>query len=33
LGRWFGVSDSTLLEIFPNLSNFDASKRNLGFMV
>ncbi len=33
LGRWFGVSDSTLLEIFPNLSNFDTSKRNLGFMV
>ena len=32
LGRWFGVSDSTLLEIFPNLANFDASRRNLGFM-
>jgi uncharacterized protein (DUF1501 family) len=32
LGRWFGLSDSQLLEIFPNLVNFDAAKRNLGFM-
>lgn len=32
LGRWFGVSDSQLLELFPNLANFDASRRNLGFM-
>ena len=32
LGRWFGVSDTALGAIFPNLANFDASKRNLGFM-
>ncbi|MFN0185977.1 MAG: DUF1501 domain-containing protein [Aquabacterium sp.] len=30
LGRWFGVSDQSLLDIFPNLANF--SQRNLGFM-
>jgi uncharacterized protein (DUF1501 family) len=33
LARWFGVGDTQLLEIFPNLKNFDASMRNLGFMV
>jgi uncharacterized protein (DUF1501 family) len=32
LGRWFGLSDAQLLEIFPALSQFDASRRNLGFM-
>jgi uncharacterized protein (DUF1501 family) len=32
LGSWFGVSDADLLTIFPNLSNFDAGVRNLGFM-
>src|SRR5665213_830038 len=32
LGSWFGVSDADLLTIFPNLSNFNASSRNLGFM-
>jgi uncharacterized protein (DUF1501 family) len=32
LGSWFGVSDANLLTIFPNLSNFDAGTRNLGFM-
>ena len=32
LGSWFGVSDSDLLTVFPNLSNFDAGVRNLGFM-
>lgn len=30
LGRWFGVSDSNLDVIFPNLSNFTS--RDLGFM-
>lgn len=30
LGRWFGVSDSNLQTIFPNLANF--TKRDLGFM-
>jgi hypothetical protein len=33
LGRWFGVSDTGLLDIFPNLAQFDAAKRNLGFML
>ncbi len=32
LGSWFGVSDANLLTIFPNLSNFDAGTRNVGFM-
>ncbi len=32
LARWFGVSDSDALSIFPNLKNFDVSKRNLGFL-
>jgi len=32
LGSWFGVSDADLLTIFPNLSNFDAGTRNVGFM-
>jgi uncharacterized protein (DUF1501 family) len=33
LGRWFGnLSDSQLQDVFPNLGNFDAGKRNLGFM-
>jgi len=32
LGRWFGCSDTTLADIFPNLANFDVAKRNLGFM-
>jgi uncharacterized protein (DUF1501 family) len=32
LGRWFGLSDDKLLEVFPNLANFDPRVRNLGFM-
>jgi uncharacterized protein (DUF1501 family) len=32
LGAWFGLSATQLADIFPNLANFDASKRNLGFM-
>lgn len=32
LARWFGLNDSQLLEVFPNLRNFDASRRDLGFM-
>ncbi len=32
LGRWFGLSDSQALEVFPNLANFNAGARNLGFM-
>lgn len=31
LGRWFGLSDSSLLDVFPNLANF--SVRDLGFML
>jgi uncharacterized protein (DUF1501 family) len=30
LGKWFGLSDSQLLDVFPNLVNF--STRDLGFM-
>jgi uncharacterized protein (DUF1501 family) len=30
LGKWFGLSDSQLLDVFPNLANF--SNRNVGFM-
>ena len=33
LGKWFGLSDTQLADIFPKLANWDASKRNLGFMV
>ena len=32
LGRWLGVSDGDALSILPNLSRFDADKRNLGFL-
>lgn len=32
LGRWMGVSDSNALAILPNLSRFNASERNLGFL-
>jgi uncharacterized protein (DUF1501 family) len=34
LGSWFGVSDAQLLNIFPNLQNFNSAEypRNLGFM-
>lgn len=33
IARWFGLSDTDLLDVFPNLKNFDAAKRNLGFML
>jgi uncharacterized protein (DUF1501 family) len=33
LGRWFGLSDGQLQDIFPNLNQWNASQRNLGFMV
>ncbi|HZE90894.1 MAG TPA: DUF1501 domain-containing protein, partial [Rhizobacter sp.] len=32
LGSWFGISDSNLLTVLPNLVNFDASQRKLGFV-
>lgn len=32
LGTWLGVSDSDLLTMLPNLSNYNARSRNLGFV-
>ena len=32
LGKWLGVSDSDLLTLLPNLTNYNASSRNLGFV-
>lgn len=32
LGRWFGVSEASLLSILPNLGNWNASARDLGLM-
>ncbi len=32
LGKWFGISDANLLTVLPNLGNYDASQRNLGFV-
>lgn len=32
LARWFGVSGSHALAVFPNLAHFDAGQRDLGFM-
>jgi uncharacterized protein (DUF1501 family) len=32
LGAWMGLSASELLGVMPNLGNFQAEKRNLGFM-
>jgi len=32
LGKWFGISDTDLLTVLPNLSHWDASARNLGFV-
>ena len=32
LGSWMGVSDSDMLGLLPNLVNFNASTRNLGFV-
>lgn len=33
LGTWFGLSAGQVADIFPNLANFNASQRNLGFML
>jgi uncharacterized protein (DUF1501 family) len=33
LGRWFGLSDAQLLDVFPNLANHNAGRRDLGFMM
>jgi uncharacterized protein (DUF1501 family) len=32
IGKWFGATDAQLLDILPNLKNFNASTRNLGFV-
>ncbi len=32
MGRWFGLSDAELLNIFPNIGNFPLADRNMGFM-
>ncbi|MFZ6846245.1 DUF1501 domain-containing protein [Undibacterium sp. RuTC16W] len=32
LGKWLGASDTDLLSLLPNLKNFNASSRNLGFV-
>lgn len=32
LGKWFGISDADLLAVLPNLRNWNASQRNLGFV-
>ena len=32
LGKWFGISDTDLLTVLPNLAHYDAGQRNLGFV-
>ncbi len=32
LGKWFGISDTSLLTVLPNLVNWNVSQRNLGFV-
>jgi uncharacterized protein (DUF1501 family) len=32
LGAWFGLNGGQIADIFPNLANFNAGERNLGFM-
>ncbi|MFI4930462.1 MAG: DUF1501 domain-containing protein [Burkholderiales bacterium] len=32
LGKWFGISDTDLLTVLPNLAHWNASQRNLGFV-
>ena len=32
MGRWLGISDTDLLAVLPNLANWDASQRHLGFV-
>jgi len=32
LGAWLGISSTDLLAVLPNLANYDASARDLGFM-
>ena len=32
MGKWLGIGDSDLLTVLPNLANWDASQRHLGFV-
>ncbi len=32
LGKWFGISDTDLLTVLPNLAHWNASQRTLGFV-
>jgi uncharacterized protein (DUF1501 family) len=32
LGKWFGISDADLLTVLPNLANWNAAQRTLGFV-
>ena len=32
LGKWFGISDAQLLTVLPNLVNWNAGERTLGFV-
>ncbi len=32
LGAWFGLTAPQLSDVFPNLANFDAGRRDMGFM-
>lgn len=32
MGKWLGIGDTDLLTVLPNLANWDASQRNLGFV-
>ncbi len=32
LGKWFGIGDTDLLTVLPNLANYNAGQRNLGFV-
>ena len=32
LGSWFGISDTNLLTVLPNLVNWNVTQRNLGFV-
>ena len=32
LGKWFGIGDTDLLSVLPNLANYDVGQRNLGFV-
>ena len=32
LGKWLGISDTDLLDVLPNLKNWKAADRNLGFV-